>query len=129
MSSTGLRPVTGACSPAAQPAAPGTVDLTGDLRRPGPVTLPQLAALPQHTVSVQYTSGKGTETRTETGVLLADLLPPDALALTDRKNDQLSFPVLAVGADGTPHWSPTARSPPTSATAASCSPPARTVQR
>lgn len=31
---------------------------------------------------------------------LADLMPPDTLAVTDRKNDLLSFAVLAVGADG-----------------------------
>ena len=33
-------------------------------------------------------------------MLLADLLTPDVLATTDRKNDLLSFAVLAVGADG-----------------------------
>lgn len=88
-----------ASTAAAQPA-PGTVALTGDLRAPGPVTAQQLAGLPQHTVDVRYTSGKGVEQRTETGVLLADLLPPDALATTGAKNDLLSFAVRAVGADG-----------------------------
>jgi hypothetical protein len=91
---------TSPASSTAQPSAPGTVQLTGDLRSPGPVTAQQIAGLPQHTVPVQYTSSKGAETRTETGVLVADLLPPDVLATTDRKNDLLSFAVLAVGADG-----------------------------
>jgi hypothetical protein len=31
---------------------------------------------------------------------MSDLLPIDALATTDRKNDALSFGVLAIGADG-----------------------------
>jgi len=56
--------------------------------------------LTQHTVTVRYTSGKGAERRTETGLFLADLLPPDALATTDRKNEILTFAVLVVGADG-----------------------------
>ena len=50
------------------------------MRRPGVVTADQLAHLPPHTASVEFTSGKGTERRTEAGVLLSDLLPPDALA-------------------------------------------------
>ena len=76
------------------------MELTGNLRTPRAITTQQLAGLPQHTVAVRYTSGKGTEQRTETGVLLSDLLTPDTLATTDRKNDLLTFAVLAVGADG-----------------------------
>ena len=82
-------------------AAPaGGVVVTGDVRRPGPVTATQLAGMAHHTVSVQFGSAKGTETHTETGVLLSDLLPVSALATTSRKNDQLAFAVVATGSDG-----------------------------
>ena len=82
------------------PTAPGTIALTGDVKTSGLITAEQLAGLPQQTVSVQFATGKGPEQRTETGVLLADLLPPDALATTDAKNDLLSFAVVGIGADG-----------------------------
>jgi hypothetical protein len=82
-------------------AAPaGGVVISGDVHSPGPVTSDRLAALPQHTVDVQFGSGKGPEKHTETGVLLADLIGVPALATTSRKNDQLAFAVLATGADG-----------------------------
>ena len=87
-----------ATSATATPA--GGVMVTGDVRRPGPTTVTQLTGMTQHTVSVQFSSGKGAETHTETGVLLSDLLPVSALATTSRKNDQLAFAVLATGSDG-----------------------------
>ena len=74
--------------------------ISGDVHSPGPVTHEQLAALAQHTVDVQFSSGKGSEKHTESGVLLADLIGVPALATTSRKNDQLAFAVLATGADG-----------------------------
>ena len=78
----------------------GTVRLTGDLVAPADITVEELAALPQQTVEVSFGSGDGQQTHTETGPALADVLPADALALdADRKNDQLSFAVLAVAAD------------------------------
>jgi hypothetical protein len=73
----------------------GGVMVTGDVRHPGPITAAQLAGMTQHTASVQFGSAKGTETHTEIGVLLSDLLPVSALATTSRKNDQLTFAVLA----------------------------------
>jgi hypothetical protein len=51
-------------------------------------------------VDVAFQSGAGPEQHTVTGVALAELLPVSAPATTDRKNDQLAFSVLAVGADG-----------------------------
>lgn len=82
-------------------AAPaGAIALTGDLKAPKQLEATALAALPQRTVDVSLQSSKGTEKHIETGVPLASVLPVDALATTDRKNDQLSFAVLAVGADG-----------------------------
>lgn len=91
-------PAAPATSTTAAPA--GGVMVTGDVRRPGPVTATQLTGMTQHTVSVQFGSAKGTETHTETGVLVSDLLPVSALATTSRKNDQLAFAVLATGSDG-----------------------------
>lgn len=79
----------------------GTVRLTGDLVTPTGVTLEDLAALPQQTVEVSFGSGQGRQAHTETGPALADVLPADALAVApDRRNDLLSFAVLAVGSDG-----------------------------
>jgi hypothetical protein len=49
---------------------------------------------------VQFSSGKGSEKHTESGVLLSDLVAVPTLATTSRKNDQLAFAVLATGADG-----------------------------
>ena len=95
------RPASSApATPTAAAAPDGGVVISGDVRSPGPVTAAQLAGMPQHTTSVQFGSAKGAETRTETGVLLSDLLPVTALATTARKNDQLAFAVLATGSDG-----------------------------
>lgn len=86
-----------ATAPASQP---GVVVLSGDVRSPGELTPAKLAALPQRTVAVEFASSKRTERHTETGVLLADILPPAALAAAPGKNPFLSFSVLGVGADG-----------------------------
>ena len=56
--------------------------------------------MPQTTTAVRYGSSHGPQQHVETGVPLAALLPASALAITDRKNDQLAFAVLATGADG-----------------------------
>lgn len=79
---------------------PGTIALTGAVESPSTLTAQQLAGMPQQTVQVSFGSGKGPEQHSETGVSLAALLPADALATTDRKNDQLAFGVLAIGDDG-----------------------------
>lgn len=90
-----------AAAAAVQAPAAGTVRLTGDLVAPGEITAAQLAALPQQTVEASFGSGAGPQQHTETGPALADVLPADALAVDgDRKNDLLSFAVLAVGSDG-----------------------------
>lgn len=78
----------------------GTVRLTGALREPGELTVEKLRAMPLRTVDVAYRSGKGPQQHSVTGVPLADLFPVSALATTDRKHDELTFAVLAVGADG-----------------------------
>lgn len=78
----------------------GAVSLEGAVTAPRVLASTDLGSLPKSTVQVQYGSSKGPEQHTETGVLLADVIPADALATTDKKNDLLSFGVLAVGADG-----------------------------
>jgi hypothetical protein len=107
--------VVGGCGTAATVAAPpappavqeqvappafGVVRLVGDVREPRDLRVEELAAMPQQTVSVQYGSGSGPQSHTEQGVLFADLLPVAALATTDRKHDELSVGVLAIGSDG-----------------------------
>ncbi|MFP5020827.1 molybdopterin-binding protein [Pseudonocardia phyllosphaerae] len=74
--------------------------MSGDVRAPRSYDRAALAKLPQKTVHVRYGSAKGPQQHTETGVPLASLLPADALATTKDKNDQLSFGVLGIGADG-----------------------------
>lgn len=65
------------------------------------MTLDDLAALPRQTVEVTFQTRNGPQQHTETGVLLSDLIPPDALAVEDgSKNDPLRFGVLATGSDG-----------------------------
>ncbi|ODT97781.1 MAG: hypothetical protein ABS81_29410 [Pseudonocardia sp. SCN 72-86] len=80
--------------------APGSVEIAGDVATPSTLTAQAIAALPQRTVSVSFASGTGQQQKSETGVLLSDLLPPTALKTTTAKNDLLNFAVLAVGADG-----------------------------
>lgn len=84
-------------SPSTPPA--GDLVVSGDVREPRTWTRSDLAALPQTTIEVRYESGQGPQERTLTGVPLTEVLPPDALATTDAKNDLLSFGVLAVGED------------------------------
>jgi hypothetical protein len=81
---------------------PGEIVVTGAVRHPGiRLTLAQLTTMPTHTVTVSFGSAKGTESHTETGVPVATLLDQLGLA-TDatRKDDELSFAILAIGADG-----------------------------
>jgi len=49
--------------PAAAPS-PGAVRLTGDVRAPRELDADDLAALPHHTVAVEYESGSSISTRT-----------------------------------------------------------------
>jgi hypothetical protein len=99
-------PAAASSSAAAAPQPPaGTVALTGDLRAPGQLTTASLARLRQRTVSVAYGTDKGPQKHSETGVALADALPPSAFAgpppgQKAPKNAALAFGVLGVGADG-----------------------------
>jgi hypothetical protein len=91
-------PSAAATTAAAPPA--GAVALTGDVRTPTVLAKADLAGLPQQTVSVSFGTEKGPQQHSETGVALSALLPADKLATTAKKNDILSFAVVAVGADG-----------------------------
>ncbi|MBW0114833.1 hypothetical protein [Pseudonocardia abyssalis] len=92
----------GTAAPASVEVPPaGTVRLSGDLVTPTDLTIDDLAALPQQTAEVTFGSSQGQQTHSETGPALADVLPVDALAVSaDRRNNLLSFAVLAIGADG-----------------------------
>lgn len=92
--------VSSAATAAPQLPPPGTFRLTGALKEPGELTVEKLKGMPQHTVPVNFQAGKGPEQHTEVGVLLSELVPPSALATQQRKNDLLSFALLAIGADG-----------------------------
>jgi hypothetical protein len=101
----------GCAAPAAATAPPaaatmsvappaGAVALTGDVRTPTVLAKADLAGLPQQTVAVSFGTEKGPQQHSETGVALSALLPADKLATTAKKNDMLSFAVVAVGVDG-----------------------------
>ena len=85
----------------ARPAPPsGSIQVTGALTHPFGITIDKLRTMPQQTVPVTFQTGKGTQHHTEVGVPLAALIPPTALATQAKKQDLLSFVVLAVGSDG-----------------------------
>lgn len=84
---------------AASTPTPGGVALTGDVKKPTVLTPASLARLPQKTVPVTFRSGTGVEAHVFRGPLLADVLPPTALADAPGKNPFLSFAVLGVGSD------------------------------
>lgn len=71
-------------------------------RHPGiRLTLAQLTVRPTHKVTVSFCSVKGTKSHTETGVPVATLLGQLGLATdSTREDDELSFTVLAISADG-----------------------------
>jgi hypothetical protein len=95
-------PPAAAPSTATTTAAPpaGAVVLTGDVGTPTVLAKADLAGLPQQTVAVSFGTEKGPQQHSETGVALSALLPADKLATTAKKNDMLSFAVVAVGVDG-----------------------------
>ncbi|MGH3493801.1 MAG: hypothetical protein ACRDRL_33545 [Sciscionella sp.] len=81
--------------------APGMLRINGAVRHQETIGSGQLAALGTRTIMVSYGTHKGVSHHTETGVPLSVLLDKVGLS-TDpsRKNDALTFAVLAVGADG-----------------------------
>ena len=97
---TTTAPTTGTTVTASPAPPPGAVLVTGALKHPFQVTIDQLRGMPMHTVGVTFDDDKGTEHHTEGGVLLTQLLGPTTLATQNKKDDVLSFAVLAVGADG-----------------------------
>jgi hypothetical protein len=75
--------------------------ISGAVRNTGPITVAQLAGMPNRSVSVEFGSSKGTERHAEVGTPLVGVIDQAGLALAaGRHNDQLSFGVLVVGADG-----------------------------
>ena len=58
----------------ASPVATGSIQLTGGVLHPGPVTVADLQAMPSETVTVSFKAGSGDQTHTFTGVRLAAVL-------------------------------------------------------
>ncbi len=82
-----------------RPPKPGRVAVSGQIAHRRVLSFGDLRSLPQHTVTVTFTSGQGQQRHTFTGPLLLDV----ANALHPRfdpavKNDQLRFFVAATAA-------------------------------
>lgn len=82
------------------PAPASGVQLTGDVKNPRLLSLAELGKLKQHTVKGTFKTHHGTTSHTDVGPLLAKLITYEDLAITDRKNDQVSFTVVARAANG-----------------------------
>ncbi len=85
-------------SPAPAPAS--GIAVTGDVKNPRIISLDELRKLPQKTVKGTFKTHHGTTSHTDIGPLLAKLITFEDLAVTDRKNDQVSFVVVARADNG-----------------------------
>ncbi|MFD5803921.1 molybdopterin-dependent oxidoreductase [Streptomyces sp. NPDC127020] len=89
-----------AAGPATRPTA--VVVITGDLGRPARLTVPDLAAWPQHTAQAAFECAtSGIRHHRFTGPLLHDVLADTAPAFDPaRRKDRLRFLIAVRGADG-----------------------------
>jgi hypothetical protein len=96
-----LAPVAGSAQPKLTPPPAGQFRVTGAVDKPLLLSVEQLAALPQVTMTVTFRNGNTPQTHTEQGPLLTDVL---ALAKpkidTKLRNDQLRYSIQATAADG-----------------------------
>jgi hypothetical protein len=88
-----------ASAPPAQVPASG-VALSGDVKNPRVITLEEMRKLPQQTVQGTFKTHHGTTSHKDVGPLLAKLVTMEDLAVTDRKNDQVSFVIVARADNG-----------------------------
>lgn len=86
-------------TPPAQVPASG-ISLSGDIKNPRVVSLEELGKLSQKTVKGTFKTHHGTTSHTDVGPLLAKVITVEDLAVTDRKNDQVSFVVVARADNG-----------------------------
>lgn len=93
---------TPATSPvAASSTAAGSIELTGLISNPGPVSVADLQSLPTQTVEVDFESGKGPQHHAYTGVLLWDVLSQAGVLMDEEiKNDILRFYAMVTANDG-----------------------------
>lgn len=85
----------------ASPVATGSIQLTGGVLHPGPVTVADLQAMPSETVTVSFKAGSGDQTHTFTGVRLAAVLDKAGLATApDEKNPLLARYLVVTANDG-----------------------------
>lgn len=82
------------------PTPASGIALTGAVKEPRVITLAELRKLKQHTVKFKFESHMGPRESLDVGPLVKDILKQDMLAITDKKNDQVSFVVLFRAADG-----------------------------
>lgn len=89
-------------TPEASPIAGGeSVELTGLVNTPGPITVADLQALTAETVDVTFLSGQGEQQHSYTGVRLWDVLDQAGIQLhADIKNDVLRKYVVITANDG-----------------------------
>lgn len=93
---------TPAASPvAASPTAAGSIELTGLVANPGPVSVTDLQTLPTQTVEVDFESGKGPQHHAYVGALLWDVLTRAGIQTDEEiKNDILRFYAVITSNDG-----------------------------
>src|SRR5262245_21376374 len=82
-------------------ARPPVVQIIGAVEQKQRLTIADLAALPQQSITVSFQSGTGPQTHTYTGPLLLDVLTQAKPTFDPQiKNDKLRYAVTATGSDG-----------------------------
>jgi hypothetical protein len=97
------KPAASACpsASATAQAGAGSFRICGLVSQPQIVPFIKLASLPQQTLQVSFTAGTATQTHTEQGPLLTDVLALAGPKFNSQiKNHQLRFYVQATGSDG-----------------------------
>ncbi|MCA9879578.1 MAG: molybdopterin-dependent oxidoreductase [Thermomicrobiales bacterium] len=94
-------PVLAQSTPVAAPAASASIEVTGLVTSPGPLTVADLQALPSETVAVTYESGGEPEDHTFTGVRLYDALEHLGFAVEpEARNPLLPMYLVVTANDG-----------------------------
>ncbi|MFT4039329.1 MAG: molybdopterin-dependent oxidoreductase [Thermomicrobiales bacterium] len=88
-------------TPVASPVAAGSIEITGLVTTPGPLSVADMQALPTETVSVTFESGGTPEDHTFTGVRLYDALEHIGFAVDpDARNPLLTMYLVITANDG-----------------------------
>jgi DMSO/TMAO reductase YedYZ molybdopterin-dependent catalytic subunit len=90
-----------AASPIASPVSEASIELTGLVAHPGPVSVSELQRLPAESVAVTYISGDTPEEHTFTGTRLYDALEANGFAFApDARNPLLTVYLVITANDG-----------------------------